>query len=113
MPQTIYLRPWPHCLPFAIELPLVIAWIILAATQGIGSLATTTVAFAVILILAIFTLLDPETTTYTHKILDDGTPVTVRRPLVGFKKYESLVGLTGGYEVRVDGYRYERAYIRI
>ncbi|KAI0143798.1 hypothetical protein GGR57DRAFT_340102 [Xylariaceae sp. FL1272] len=113
MPQTIYTRPWPEWLPLAIMLPLLILWIVLAATQGIGSLPATGVTFALSLSLSSFTLLDPETTTYTQKTLDDGTQVTVRRPLVGFKKYESLVGLTGGYEVRYDGYRYERAHVRI
>lgn len=38
----------------------------------------------------------------------------MRRPFVGFKRWEVQVGLTGGYEVRaVDGWRYEPALIRI
>ncbi|KAI1328695.1 hypothetical protein F5Y16DRAFT_398149 [Xylariaceae sp. FL0255] len=113
MPQTMYLRPWPDWLWLAITLPLVVLWVVLIWTLGANTGPALLSGFLYLIVLGIFVLLDPETTTYTRKTLEDGTTVTVRRPLFGFKKYESLVGLTGGYEVRVDGYRYERAYIRI
>lgn len=58
-------------------------------------------------------LLDPETCYQFTRKNPDGTEVRVRRPIVGFRRCEALVGMTGGYEVRVDGWRYEPALIRI
>ncbi|KAI1122982.1 hypothetical protein F5Y10DRAFT_62716 [Nemania abortiva] len=113
MPQTVYRRPWPQWLVFAISLPLSAAWIILIIVQGATSHPAVIVGAADLLVLVLFTVLDPETTITTRKALPDGTVVKVRRPLVGFKKYEAPLGLTGGYEVRIDGFRYEPAYIRI
>lgn len=64
-------------------------------------------------VLIVGTLLDPEVTIESERRLDDGTLVRVRRPIVGFRRCETRVGLTGGYEVRMDGWRYEEAIIRI
>jgi hypothetical protein len=49
----------------------------------------------------------------TRKELEDGTIVRVKRPLIGLKSHEIEVDVTGGYEVRSDGYRYEEALLRI
>ncbi|KAI1747200.1 hypothetical protein F4782DRAFT_447646 [Xylaria castorea] len=113
MSQTVYRRPWPQWLVLAISLPLTIAWLILVFKEGIISRAAVVVGSADVLVLLTFTILDPETTTTSRGVLSDGTVVKVRRPLVGFRRYESPLGLTGGYEVRIDGFRYEPAYIRI
>ncbi|GAP87985.1 hypothetical protein SAMD00023353_3200240 [Rosellinia necatrix] len=113
MPQTVYRRPWPQWLVLAISLPLTIAWVILIFVRGVTSRASAVVGLIDILMLLIFTLFDPETTITSHQTLPDGTAVRVRRPIFGFKRYESPLGLTGGYEVRIDGFRYEPAYVRI
>ncbi|KAI0465694.1 hypothetical protein F4859DRAFT_519805 [Xylaria cf. heliscus] len=113
MPQTVYQRPWPSWLVLAISLPLTIAWVVLIFTEHATSPAAAIVGSTNILVLFIFTILDPETTITSRKVLSDGTMVKVRRPIIGFKSYESPLGLTGGYEVRIDGFRYEPAYIRI
>lgn len=81
--------------------------------QGATSPTALSLGAACILVRFLFTVLDPDTTIESHKALPDGTVVDVRRPLVGFKRYEEPLGVTGGYEVRYDGYRYEPAYIRI
>lgn len=49
----------------------------------------------------------------TKTTLDDGTVVRVKRPFIGLKSHENLVGLTGRYKVRIDGWRCEKALIRI
>ncbi|KAI0551694.1 hypothetical protein F4679DRAFT_122127 [Xylaria curta] len=113
MPQTVYQRPWPQWLALAVVLPLTIAWLVLIFTEGAVSRAATILGSTDILVLLVFTILDPETTITSSGVLPDGTIVKVRRPIIGFKRYESSLGLTGGYEVRIDGFRYEPAYIRI
>ncbi|KAI0522093.1 hypothetical protein F5B22DRAFT_458397 [Xylaria bambusicola] len=112
MPQTVYRRPWPTWLSVALVFPLTIAWIALIIIQGTSGAAITIGAID-ILVLIVFTILDPEVTIESRKIMPDGTVVNVRRPIVGFKRLESPLGVTGGYEVRIDGYRYEPAYIRL
>lgn len=59
-------------------------------------------------------LIDPEVCYlwFTRKN-PDGTKIKVIKPLIGFRKYETQIGFTGGYEVRYDGWRYEPAFIRI
>lgn len=96
-----------------IALPLVVAWFTLIFMQGATSPAALSVGAATLLMRAIFTILDPETTIESIKTMPDGTMVHVRRPLIGFKRCESPLGVTGGYEVRIDGYRYEPAHFRI
>ena len=58
-------------------------------------------------------LFDPDTCIQYTEQLADGTEVKVKQPLIGFKKYETLVGVTGDYEVGVDGWRRERALLRL
>ncbi|KAK1140075.1 hypothetical protein N8T08_010907 [Aspergillus melleus] len=84
-------------------------WIILGLqnTAGAALFAISSLAHCMNL------LLDPETTYKTTRVLEDGTTVRVKRPLVGFKMNETEVGVTGGYEVRVDGWRYEHALVRL
>jgi hypothetical protein len=113
MPQTLYKRPWPRWVVLAVILPLTGLLIAMAATQGIQSPATWTVLLVEALALILFTVLDPEVTIKSRRVLPDGSVVRVRRPIVGFKKYETQVGVLGGYEVRFDGFRYEEAYLRI
>ncbi|TRX87991.1 hypothetical protein FHL15_011132 [Xylaria flabelliformis] len=113
MPQTVYRRPWPQWLVLVINLPLTIASLILIFTEGAISRAAVIVTSADVLVLLVFTILDPETTITSRGVLPDGTVVKVRRPIIGFKRCESPLGLTGGYEVRIDGFRYEPAYIRV
>ncbi|KAI3327098.1 hypothetical protein HD806DRAFT_485980 [Xylariaceae sp. AK1471] len=113
MPQTVYRSPWPAWLPIAISIPLSVGWFIIAAMQGATSYTAVFIGITILVVLLTFTVLDPECTVTSRKTLPDGTAVRVRRPIVGFKRYESQLGLTGGYEVRFDGFRYEPAYIRI
>ncbi|KAI1296135.1 hypothetical protein F5Y03DRAFT_398967 [Xylaria venustula] len=113
MPQTVYRRPWPSWLILATSLPLSITWIVLIFVQGGKSVAALFVGATDILVLLVFSILDPEFTITSRKALPDGTVVNVRRPIIGFKHLESPLGVTGGYEVRIDGFRYEPAYIRI
>ncbi|KAI0868430.1 hypothetical protein GGS24DRAFT_213823 [Hypoxylon argillaceum] len=113
MPQTVYTRPWPQWLAYAITLPLSTAWLVLLIVQGATSRAAPIVGTLALLARLLFLVLDPETTITSRKVLPDGTVVKVRRPIVGFTRHEAPLGLTGGYEVRIDGFRYEPAYIRI
>lgn len=113
MVQTIYQCPWPEWVSLAIRIPLAITWLVLIIVLGVSSDTTLAVGILHFVAQLFFILCDPETTITTRKALPDGTVVKVRRPLIGFKRYESPLGLTGGYEVRIDGYRYEPAYIRI
>ncbi|KAI1373970.1 hypothetical protein F4677DRAFT_185099 [Hypoxylon crocopeplum] len=113
MPQTMYNRPWPSWVILAVTIPLTALLVAMGITQGVHSLATWIVLLVDVLALITLSILDPEVTIESRKVLPDGNAVTVRRPIVGFKKCERIVGVTGGYEVRVDGFRYEEAYIRI
>lgn len=112
MAQTYYRRPYSLLWFFVIQFTLLVTYITLLAlrTHHLLTLLTiTTVAINSIL----GALFDPETCYKTKTMLDDGTVVRVKRPFIGLKSHEDLVGLTGGYEVRVDGWRYEKALIRI
>ncbi|KAF2965023.1 hypothetical protein GQX73_g8538 [Xylaria multiplex] len=113
MPQTVYRRPWPTWLVLVLSIPLSVTWITLTIVEGAKSLAAPIVGAIDILVLLIFTVLDPEVTITSCKTMPDGTVLNVRRPIIGFKRFETQLGLTGGYEVRIDGFRYEPAYIRI
>lgn len=109
----MYQCPWPEWVALAIRLPLAVGWLVLIIVLGVSSDATLIVGILHFVAQLVFIFGDPETTITTRKALPDGTVVKVRRPIIGFKRYESPLGLTGGYEVRIDGYRYEPAYIRI
>ncbi|KAI1818666.1 hypothetical protein GGS20DRAFT_581420 [Poronia punctata] len=111
--KTVYRRAWPRWLAPAIAIPLEIAWITIGFTQGFITKAASITGLVALLVLIFFTLIDPETTIPSRRTMPDGTTVNVRRPLFGLRRDETPLGLTGGYEVRIDGYRYEPAYIRI
>lgn len=113
MAQTMYIRPYPNWLMALICMPLAALAIVLAIVKGLGSYALFAALVTNLFFLTIFTLLDPNCVIKSRRKMSDGSIVRVRRPLIGFKKCERKVGVTGGYEVRIDGYRYEKAYIRI
>ncbi|KAH8881210.1 hypothetical protein GQ53DRAFT_516920 [Thozetella sp. PMI_491] len=113
MAQTMYNRPFPAWVPLPVGLVMIAMLIGVALTKGFGSPAMFIALSIELIVMGILTVLDPEFTFESRKALPNGREVTVRRPLVGFKRHERQVGVTGGYEVRVDGYRYEAAYIRI
>ncbi|KAH8658393.1 hypothetical protein BX600DRAFT_469065 [Xylariales sp. PMI_506] len=113
MPQVMYNRPWPSWITFVIIFSTTVVAIAFIATKGIRSTITVAVVSVTLLMLTVISILDPETTIETRRTMSDGTVVHVRRPIIGFKRCERVVGVTGNYEVRVDGYRYERAYFRI
>ncbi|ORY70930.1 uncharacterized protein BCR38DRAFT_479463 [Pseudomassariella vexata] len=113
-PQTMYNRPYPQWTALAVIIPFTALLIAVAATQGVKSPATWIVLFVEVLIMAVFIIIDPGITIASRREhLPDGSVVTIRRPIVGFKKYERRVGVLGGYDVRDDGSRYEEAYIRL
>ena len=59
-----------------------------------------------------FLALDPATYVTSKKTLRNGREVTIKRSFIGFKRLEIVVDT--GHEVTAqDGYRYERAFIRI
>ncbi|KAE8151485.1 hypothetical protein BDV25DRAFT_138816 [Aspergillus avenaceus] len=113
MAQTYYSRPYSTKWLFIIVGILSVSYIGLCITKGPTHPASHAAITALFIVTCGAILVDPETTYETRKVLDDGREVAVRRPLIGFKSQERLVGLTGGYEVRVDGWRYEEALIRI
>ncbi|KAB8228076.1 hypothetical protein ETB97_011820 [Aspergillus alliaceus] len=113
MAQTYYYRPYSVKWLFIIIGVLSVVYLALCLTEGVSHPATLATIIAMFAIILAAIVVDPETTYVTSRVLDDGQVVRVRRPLVGFKSQETLVGLTGGYEVRVDGWRYEEALIRI
>lgn len=109
----MYNRPYPAWLVLAVCLPLTAAVLVLAAVEGLASPAPWAALLANLAALGAFAVLAPDFTIGSRRTMPDGTVRRVRRPLVGFRRCERTVGATGGYEVRVDGYRYEEAYIRI
>lgn len=112
MAQTYYRRPYSLLWFYAVQLTLTVTYIILLTLGTHPHLAFLTITTTGINnVLA--GLFDPEICYKTKTTLDDGTVVRVKRPFIGLKSHEDLVGLTGGYEVRVDGWRYEPALIRI
>lgn len=113
MPQTYYRRPfyvWPLV---ALSTTLSAVSLILLYALGIHHVATLMSWIATIVVGLVGIILDPETTYVRRKRMDDGALVKVVRPFVGFRRYEVLVGVTGGYEVAVDGFRREPALIRL
>ena len=113
MPQTYYARPYPVKWLLITITILSIIYLLLCTTQGPAHPTSYITIITIVSITFLAILVDPETVYQTSRILEDGSEVRVRRPLIGFKSRETLVGLTGGYEVRVDGWRYEEALIRI
>lgn len=113
MAQTYYRRPYSLSLLFIVVAALTILFLITFFVFGRSQPAVWVILSLDILVCILGTLFDPGTAIKSERKLDDGTVVPVRRPLVGFRHCETRVGLTGGYEVRVDGWRYEEAIIRI
>lgn len=109
----MYNRPYPAWLALVVCLPLTAAVVVLATTQGLRSPAPWAVLLVNIIALGVFTVLAPDITITSRRVVPDGTVLRVRRPLVGFKRCERMVGVSGGYDVRVDGFRYEEAYVRL
>lgn len=113
MAQTRYKRPYSLRLFFAIYVPLAVAFIVLILTLGTQHPASISVLALVVVLGTLAHIFDPDTAYHTKTTLDDGTVVRVKRPYIGFKHLETKVGVTGDYEVRFDGWRYEEALIRI
>lgn len=109
----MYNRPYPAWLILAVCLPLTTVVVVLLIVQGVGSRAPWIVLLINLLAMGVFAILAPDFTINSRRRMSDGTVQQVRRPLIGFRRCEKKVGLTGGYEVRVDGFRYEEAYLRI
>lgn len=113
MAQTRYKRPYSVRLFFAIYTPLCVAYIVLGVKLGVGHPASITVVALLFVLGFAASIFDPDFAYETHTTLDDGTVVRVRRPYIGFKHLETKVGVTGDYEVRFDGWRYEEALLRL
>lgn len=114
MAQTRYKRPYSLHLFFAIYFPLVVVLVVLIVTLGTQHPASVSVLALVVVLGTLAHIFDPDTAYHhTKTTLDDGTVVRVKRPYIGFKHLETKVGVTGNYEVRFDGWRYEEALIRI
>lgn len=113
MPQTYYTRPYSLKWLFITVAILVVLFLVLFFVLGSSHPASYVFLALAITISLVATVLDLETAYATTTTLDDGRVVRVKRPLVGLRRCECKVGLTGGYEVRVDGWRYEEALIRI
>lgn len=109
----MYTRPYPNWLVALVCMPLTALAIVLAIVKGLGSYAFFAALVTNLFFLAIFMVLDPDCVIKGRRRMSDGSIVRVRRPLIGFKRCERKAGVTGGYEIRIDGYRYEEAYIRI
>lgn len=113
MPQTLYDRPYSEATHvLALFIPC-FAGVLSQSLLGIES-PVTRIFFAIFFILQlVLVLINPDICIWFTRTNPDGTKVRLKRPLVGFKRYETQVGFTGGYEVRYDGYRYEPALLRI
>lgn len=109
----MYTRLYPNWLVALVCIPLTVLAIVLAIVKGLGSYAFFAALVTNPFFLVIFTVLDPDCVIKSRRTLPDGSIMAVRRPLIGFKRCVRKVGVTGGYEARIDGYRYEEAYIRI
>ena len=102
MPQIYYIRPYPlKCLSIIITV-LSIIYFSLYATQGPAHPTSYITVITIFGIIFLGILVDPEIVYQTSRVLEDGSEVRVRRPLIGFRSCETLVGLTGGYEVHID-----------
>ncbi|KAI2606804.1 uncharacterized protein GGS25DRAFT_306572 [Hypoxylon fragiforme] len=106
IPQTRYNRPWPEWAHPAMNGAFAIATLILGILSFIQK-PYFYIMWIVIVVSCIvsvsLTLFDPETTFESRKIMPNGEVVTVRRRIVGFRKCERIVGVTGNYGVRQKG----------
>lgn len=113
MPQMYYYTaPCVKWLSIIASL-LAILFLILLIAEGLFHPVTYIIVIITVVVYCVIVLLYPGTCYKTSRVLEDGREVRVRRPLIGFKSQERLVGLTGGHEVRIDRWRYEEALIRI
>lgn len=116
MPQIVYTAPLSAPLRMytmaLCGLSAALSWFL----TGFESPLTKTLVntFSTLQILNFF--FDPEMCYiwYTRRDPENGTvKIKVIRPLIGFRRCETQIGLTGSYEVRDDGWSYECALIRI
>lgn len=107
MAQTRYRRPYNVWLYLCVLCTLCTAFLVLVFSVG-QVWYSWLVFFAMLLVGILATIFDPEALQHTG-YLEDGTPVQIKRPIIGLKKYETHFGVTGDYEVSSDGFRYEKA----
>ena len=107
MAQTRYKRPYSLRLFFAIYILLCVAFIVFIVKLRGHHPATISVLSLVVVLGALASIFDPDTAYHTKATLDYGSVIRVKRPFIGFKHLETKVGVTGDYEVRFDGWRYE------
>ena len=112
MPQTYYDCPYPKqpCLIGSVLLS--IPWIISILINGPGAKTYWICSIFFWLPMLFFLALDPETYVTSKRTLRNGQEVTVKRSFIGLKRLENVVD-TGNEVTAQDGFRYERALIRI
>lgn len=111
MPQTIYTKPYSWETGQVILTVLGCMALIATIVYGFNDKAITHPLWLCLWTLQIMDfLLDPDTCRIRRtKTNPDGSTIKIRRPLIGFKRCETLVD----EDCQSDGYRYEKAYLRI
>lgn len=111
MPQTIYIKPYSWVTGQVILSVLGSMALISTIVYGIDDRTISHPLWFIFWTAQIMNfLLDPDVCRIRRtKTNLDGSTVKVRRPLIGFKRCEELVD----GDCQSDGYRYERAYLRI
>lgn len=91
-----------------VMVPAVLSWIIF----GFDTIPTRTLFFIFYTLQIIWFVIDPSLCyIWFSRTQPDGTKIKVKRPLVGFKRCEKVRGLVDDDDD--DGYRHERAFLRI
>jgi hypothetical protein len=114
MSQIVYTAPLSLTTRLLIVVASCLAGAISWFAVGFDSAITKTLGMIFFTLQIVNALVDPDVCyIWFTRTNADGTKVKVIRPLVGFRKFETQIGFTGGYEVRYDGWRYEPAVFRI
>lgn len=116
MPQIVYKAPLSFPVRTSILFVFVLSFALSWYFAGFEAPLTKTLMLIFFTLQIASVVVDPEICYiwYTRRDPEDGTKkIKVVRPVIGFRSCETQIGFTGGYEVRYDGWRYERALIRI
>lgn len=116
MPQIVYKAPLTFPIRISILSVFAVSAVLSWYFSGFRAPLTKTLMFIYFTLQIVNSILDPEVCCiwYTRRDPEDETrKIKVVRPVIGFRSCETQIGFTGGYEVRYDGWRYERALIRI
>ncbi|KAH8433930.1 uncharacterized protein LDX57_011566 [Aspergillus melleus] len=111
MSEVNYTCPVPFFMRMLILTTATVAAIISWLFLGFNAAPTRTLCFIFYTLQITWFVIDPEFCyIWFSRTQPDGTKVKVKRPVIGFKRCETVRGLVDDED---DGYRHERAFLRI